>query len=37
MFTLQHNNITDGNDYDFQNDENAAKWKGLFIIPLKKV
>lgn len=36
MFSAQHN-MPDGNDYDFQNVDNAAKWKGLFSIPLKKV
>lgn len=28
---------TDLQYYDFENEENAAKWKGLFVNPLKKV
>lgn len=29
--------ISDSNDYDFEKQENAAKWKGVFITSLRKV
>ncbi|XP_058060632.1 protein son of sevenless [Anopheles bellator] len=32
-----HVSITDAADYDFENAENAAKWKGLFTTSLRKV
>uniref|UniRef100_A0A182WH71 Guanine nucleotide exchange factor for ras-like small gtpase n=1 Tax=Anopheles minimus TaxID=112268 RepID=A0A182WH71_9DIPT len=32
-----HVSITDAADYDFENAENAAKWRGLFISSLRKV
>ncbi|XP_050089675.1 protein son of sevenless isoform X2 [Anopheles aquasalis] len=32
-----HVSITDAADYDFENAENAAKWRGLFITSLRKV
>ncbi|XP_052898536.1 protein son of sevenless [Anopheles moucheti] len=32
-----HVSITDAADYDFENTENAAKWRGLFISSLRKV
>lgn len=32
-----HVSSTDSNDYDFDKQENAAKWKGVFITSLKKV
>uniref|UniRef100_A0A182M160 Guanine nucleotide exchange factor for ras-like small gtpase n=1 Tax=Anopheles culicifacies TaxID=139723 RepID=A0A182M160_9DIPT len=31
-----HVSITDAADYDFENAENAAKWRGLFISSLRK-
>lgn len=40
MFSGQHGpsiSTTDSNDYDFDKQENAAKWKGVFITSLKKV
>uniref|UniRef100_A0A182F0P6 Guanine nucleotide exchange factor for ras-like small gtpase n=1 Tax=Anopheles albimanus TaxID=7167 RepID=A0A182F0P6_ANOAL len=32
-----HVSISDAADYDFENAENAAKWRGLFITSLRKV
>lgn len=37
MFSGQHGSAADSNDYDFDKQENAAKWKGVFIGSLKKV
>lgn len=37
MFSGQHvSSISDSNDYDFDKQENAAKWKGVFITSLRK-